>query len=162
MKSIKYIFILAFLFTLTACQNDNNIPLNESSEAGETNPFLQNFGNAIQARFMGAVVNEENNPIAGATINVGSAFAITDANGVFSIISATVYSKFADIKVSKFGFITSSRAIVPTNGINQVKIMLLDLEPVATIIAGQALTIDLPDGTEVDFPAPTINISRIK
>ena len=66
MKSIKNIFILAFLFAFTACENDNNIPLNESSEAGETNPFLQNFGDAIQARFIGTVVNEENNPIAGA------------------------------------------------------------------------------------------------
>ncbi|WP_299386769.1 hypothetical protein [uncultured Lacinutrix sp.] len=157
MKLIKNVFILAFLFALTACQNDNNIPINESSEAGETNPFLQNFGSAIQARFIGTVVNEEDNPIAGATINIGSTFTVTDANGVFSIVSATVYSKFADIKVSKNGFINSSRALVPTSGVNQVKIMLLSLDPVATIIAGQPLTIALPDGVEVDFPGQFTN-----
>ncbi|WP_034059907.1 carboxypeptidase-like regulatory domain-containing protein [Lacinutrix jangbogonensis] len=157
MKLIKYVSVLALLFTLASCDNDNNIPLNESTVSGETNPFLQNFGNAIQARFIGTVVNEENNPIAGATINVGSVFATTDANGVFSIISATVYEKFADIKVSKSGFITSSRALVPTNGVNQIKVMLLALEPVATIFAGQALTIDLPDGTEIDFTGDFTN-----
>ena len=157
MKSIKYIIVLAFLFALVSCENDNNIPLNESSVDGETNPFLQNFGDAIQARFIGTVVNEENNPIAGVTINVGSAFATTDANGVFSIISATVYTKFANIKASKVGFINGSRALVPTTGVNQVKIMLLDLEPVATILSGQALTIDLPDGTEVEFPGDFTN-----
>ena len=152
MKSIKHVLLLAFLFTLSACENDNNIPLNEMSEDGETNPFLLNFGDAIQARFIGKVVNEENTPISGVTINVGSAFATTDANGVFSIISATVYQQFANVKASKTGFINSSRSLVPTSGVNQVNIMLLDLEPVTTITAGQALTIDLPDGTEVDFP----------
>ena len=157
MKLIKYVFILAFLFTLSSCENDNNVPLNESSEDGETNPFLQNFGDAIQARFIGTVVNEENNPIAGVTINIGSAFATTDSYGVFSIISATVYNKFANIKASKAGFINSSRALVPTSGVNQVKIMLLDLEPIATVIAGQALTIDLPDGTEVELPGDFTN-----
>ncbi|AUC80762.1 hypothetical protein [Lacinutrix sp. Bg11-31] len=157
MKLIKYVFLLVFLFSLTACENDNNIPLNESSEDGETNPFLQNFGDAIQARFIGTVVNEENNPIAGVTINIGSAFTTTDANGVFSLISATVYNKFANIKANKTGFINGSRALVPTSGVNQVKIMLLDLEPVATITAGQALTIDLPDGTEVEFPGQFTN-----
>lgn len=157
MKSIKHVLLLAFLFTLSACENDNNIPLNEMSEDGETNPFLQNFGDAIQARFIGKVVNEENTPISGVTINVGSAFATTDANGVFSIISATVYQQFANVKASKTGFINSSRSLVPTSGVNQVNIMLLDLEPVTTITAGQALTIDLPDGTEVDFPGQFTN-----
>ena len=35
--------------------------------------------------------------------------------------------------------------------------MLLSLDPVATITAGQALTIDLPDGAEVDFPGQFTN-----
>ncbi|WP_055448176.1 carboxypeptidase-like regulatory domain-containing protein [Lacinutrix mariniflava] len=157
MKSIKFIFLLAFLFSLSSCENDNNIPINESSENGEANPFLQNFGDAIQARFIGTVVNEENNPVSGVTISIGSTFATTDANGVFSIISATVYSKFANIKASKVGFIDGFRAVVPTSGVNQVKIMLLDLDPTVTLTAGQALTVDLPDGTEIDFSGQFTN-----
>ena len=151
MKSIKQIAVLVFLLSITACQDDNNIPVNESSVQGEVNTFLENFGESTQARFIGTVVNEQNNPISGATIYVGSAFTTTDANGVFSIIDATVYEKFAYVKASKDGFIDGSRSLVPTDGINQVKIMLLDSEPTAVIVSGQAITIDLPDGTEVDF-----------
>ena len=157
MKSIKYLIAFVFLLVLTSCENDNNIPINESAIDGESNPFLENFGGAIQARFIGTVINEQNNPIAGVTISVGSEFAVTDANGVFSTQSATVYEKFANIKATKSGFIDGSRAVVPTEGVNQVKIMLLDLEPVATINTGQLLTIDLPDGTEVDLPGNFVN-----
>ena len=157
MKLTKYLFAIVFLITLSSCENDNNIPINENAVAGETNPFLQNFGDAIQARFIGTVVNEENNPIAGVTIEIGSQFEVTDANGVFSLESTTVHEKFAYVKASKAGFISGSRSLVPSEGVNQVKIMLLDLEPVATITSGQALTIDLPDGTEVDLPANFIN-----
>lgn len=157
MKFIKYVFTLAILIMFSSCENDNNIPLNESSEAGDTNPFLQNFGSAIQARFLGTVVNEENNPIAGVTINIGSQFAVTDANGAFSIPQATVYQKFANIKATKSGFIDGSRSIVPSTGVNQVKIMLLSLDSVATITAGQAFTLGLTDGTEVELPESFIN-----
>lgn len=157
MKTKKYLIVLACFIALVSCQNDNNLPLNESSIDGETNPFLQNFGDAIQARFVGTVVNEDNNPIAGVTINIGSQFTVTDANGVFSIISSTVYEKFAYVKASKSGFINGSRSVVPTSGVNQVKIMLLNLEPIATVTAGQELTLDLPDGTEVVLPGDFTN-----
>jgi hypothetical protein len=157
MKRITKILPLLVLFAMLSCENDNNVPLNESAIDGDTNPFLQNFGDAIQARFVGTVVNEEHNPIAGVTINIGSQFSVTDSNGVFSILNATVYNKFAYVKASKSGFINGSRAVVPTSGVNQVKIMLLDSEPFATITSGQALTIDLPDGTEVDLSGDFTN-----
>lgn len=157
MKFIKNILAIILLVAITACESDNNIPINENTEQGEINPFLENFGSDIQARFIGSVVNEENNPIAGVEIRIGNAFAVTDANGVFSILEATVYEKFAYVKATKPGFIDGSRAIVPTSGTNKVKIMLLSLEPVVTLTPGQLLTIDLPDGTEVDLPGDYVD-----
>jgi len=112
---------------------------------------LDNFGPSINARFIGNVVNEEGNPISGVLVVIGNSVAFTDANGVFSITNATVYEKFAYVKASKNGFIDGSRALVPTDGVNQVSIMLLDKEPIATIASGQAITIDLPNGTLVNF-----------
>ncbi|WP_044403431.1 hypothetical protein [Lacinutrix sp. Hel_I_90] len=153
MKAIKHLIASLLIMALVACDSDNNIPVNENTNSGEESAFLENFGNAIQARFIGTVVNEDNDPIAGVTITIGSAFAITDSNGVFSITGATVYEKFAYIKAQKSGFIDGSRALVPTNGINKVKIMLLDSAPTAVITSGQAETVALPGGTEVDLPA---------
>ncbi|RAJ13430.1 carboxypeptidase-like regulatory domain-containing protein [Olleya aquimaris] len=152
MKNIKYLIpFITFLF-IFSCEKDNNIPLNQQQIDGESgNPFLDNFGNTSTARFIGTVVNEDGNPISGVTITIGTSVAITDFNGVFSIENAQVYEKFAYIKASKTGFIDGSRALVPTDGVNQVKIMLLDLDVLTTITSGQAISVGLPNGTSVNF-----------
>ncbi len=143
---------LIILFSINACEDDNNVPLNEQTSEGESgNPFLENFGDSITARFIGTVVNEENNPISGVTVTVGNSMAVTDQNGVFSVESATVYEKFAYVKASKSGFIDGSRALVPTDGVNQVKIMLLELEVLTTVSSGQTISVGLPNGTAIDF-----------
>ena len=152
MKFSKLLYAFAFLLIVFSCEKDNNIPINQEQEDGLTdNPFLANFGNSISASFIGQVVDENNQPIVGVNITLGSGFATTDVNGVFTVNEATVFEKLAYIKASKQGYITGSRSLVPTNGINQVKIMLLDATPIATIVSGQAITIDLPNGTKVDF-----------
>lgn len=139
-----------------SCQDDNNIPLNQVSEE-EDSQFSQNFGNSQESRFIGTVVNENNNPISGVSVTIGNAIAITDSNGVFAIEQATVYEKFAYIRASKAGFIDGSRTIVPSNGVNQIKIMLLDMEVVATINSGEQSTVSLPNGTAIDFSGDYVN-----
>ena len=153
MKKINLILSAIALLFIFSCEKDNNIPLNQQQVDGLTsNPFLANFGDNTTARFIGTVVNEEGNPISGVTITIGSTMAITDTNGVFSIEEAVVYEQFAYVKASKIGFIDGSRALVPTDGVNQVSIMLLDSEPIATVASGQALTFDLPGGVSVELP----------
>lgn len=152
MKISKLIYALVFLFIVFSCEKDNNIPINQQQEDGlSDNPFFNNFGSQISADFIGLVVDENDEPIIGANITLGSGFAITDVNGVFTVNNASVYEKFAYIKASKQGYISGSRALVPTDGVNQVKIMLLDATPNATIVSSQAITVDLPNGTKVDF-----------
>ncbi|QXP59933.1 hypothetical protein [Olleya sp. HaHaR_3_96] len=153
MKKLKFILpLLAMLFSFS-CEKDNNIPLNQQQVDGLTsNPFMDNFGSSITARFIGTVVNEDNTPISGVTITIGSSMAITDANGVFSVEEAIVYEKFAYVKASKNGFIDGSRTLVPTDGVNQVAIMLLDIDPIATVASGQILNFDLPSGVSVELP----------
>jgi hypothetical protein len=153
MKKINLILSAIALLFIFSCEKDNNIPLNQQQVDGLTsNPFLANFGDNTTARFIGTVVNEEGNPISGVTITIGSTMGITDTNGVFSIEEAVVYEQFAYVKASKIGFIDGSRALVPTDGVNQVSIMLLDSEPIATVASGQPLTFDLPGGVSVELP----------
>lgn len=152
MKVINYLFLSLLIISLTACESDNNIPLNANTDIDGANAFIENFGNTIQARFIGTVVDENSDPIAGVTITIGSDFAITDSYGIFSISAGTVYEKFAYIKAEKPGFINGSRALMPTSGTNQVKIMLLNSDPTEVIVSGQQETIALPGGTEVTLP----------
>lgn len=137
---------------ISSCSEDDNWntdkPIQQQEE--ESN-FFENFGNSINARFIGKVINEDNNPVSGVSISIGSSMTTTDSNGIFSVTDASVFEKFAYIKASKDGFIDGSRALVPSDGINQVTIMLLDLETTATINSGESSTVDLPDGTQIVF-----------
>ncbi|WP_289045148.1 hypothetical protein [uncultured Olleya sp.] len=154
MKNLRCLLPILLLVFVFACEKDNNTPLNQQQVDGATgNPFLDNFGGSISARFMGNVINETGNPISGVQISIGNSITFTDANGVFSIEEATVYEKFAYIKASKSGFIDGSRSLVPSDGVNQVKIMMLDAEPLTTIYSGQEFNIGLPDGTSIDLPS---------
>jgi len=122
MKLFKYLLAVVLIVSISSCEKDNNIPINEPINEPESN-FAENFGSTITAKFMGAVINEEGNPIKGATISVGSSMAITDVNGVFSVENASVFEKFAYITAKKDGFIDGSRALVPTDGVNQIQIL---------------------------------------
>jgi len=113
--------------------------------------FSDNFGSTTTARFFGTVVNENNEVVEGVTISVGGMNTLTDENGVFTIQGASVYEKFAYIKATKAGYINGSRSLVPTSGVNQVKIMLLAENVVATINSGEQSEVSLSNGTQVNF-----------
>lgn len=151
MKSINIVlFLMLFGLLFNSCEDDNNIPLNQIVNEPESE-FSNNFGNSIEARFIGTVVNESNNPIPGVSITVGNAVALTDANGVFAVEEAVVYEKFAYLKASKAGYIDGSRAVVPSSGVNQIKVMLLKMDVEATINSGEQSTVALSNGAAIEF-----------
>ena len=154
MKILKSLFFVLLILVVTSCEDDNwnsdNPPVQQSN-------FSENFGSSINARFFGKVVNEENNPVSDVLITIGNSMTTTDVNGIFSIENASVFEKFAYIKATKDGFIDGSRTLVPSNGTNQVSIMLLSLTTVATINSGETSTVDLANGAQVVFEGNFIN-----
>ena len=152
MKKLRLIAVFFSVFMMLTCSEDDNWNTdNPPIEQENQSDFSENFGNQINARFIGTVINKAGNPISGVMISIGNEITTTDSNGVFSIIEANVFERFAYIKASKDGFIDGSRALVPSDGINQVTIMLLDLDNTATINSGEISTVDLPNGTQVVF-----------
>ena len=113
--------------------------------------IMENFGNQINSDFMGRVVDPQYNPISGAMIQIGNSTTDTDSNGVFILKNIQVYEKFAYIKVEKPGFLHGSRSLVPTSGINKVKIMLLPQTVTETVSSGIAETVSLANGASVDL-----------
>jgi hypothetical protein len=113
--------------------------------------FAQNFGAKVSHDFVGQVVDGANQPIVNATVTIGETTAQTDANGVFIINAATVRARFAYITAKKIGYIDGSRTMVPTDGKNNVKIMLLPNTPQETIQAGVASEVSIYSGTKVAF-----------
>lgn len=147
MRKYSLLFVLTCLLLISCQQDDDSSP----NQTPVQTDFTENFGSTFTSNFMGRVVNENNEAIEGVNISVGGMNTVTDINGVFSIQGASVYEKFAYVKASKTGYINGSRSLVPTSGINQVKIMLLAEDVVATVNTGETSEVSLPNGTEVSF-----------
>jgi hypothetical protein len=140
---IKFLFLIIFSTLLfIGCQLDKDI---------ESNGFSSNFGNQVLRDFSGKVLDINELPVKNATISIGDKVVQTDVNGVFVINGANVHEKFAYITAKKSGYIDGSRTVVPTNGKNHVKIMMISNTPVQTIQSGVNSEVMLPNGTKVNF-----------
>ena len=145
MKKIQLLLgLLLVTFAFTSCDPSDN----DSNSNGN---FAENFGSSVNRSFIGQVVDTDNHPIQSATITIGTSTVQTDVNGVFIINEASVFEKFAHIKVTKAGYIDGSRSMVPTSGKNNVKIMLIPNTPLQTVSSGIASEVALPSGTKVNF-----------
>ncbi len=140
------IILIFFLFAFVGCDSNDS---NSTSQNDDT--FAENFGSAVNRSFIGQVVDINNDPLQGVEIKIGSSTVQTDINGVFILNDAPVYEKFAYITAKKTGYIDGSRAMVPTSGKNNVKIMMIANAPVQTVQSGIASEATLPNGSKVNF-----------
>lgn len=146
MKKIRILsFILLIVISFSCEKNDNDF------QDSSSNSIDYDFGTTVSKDFIGEIVDENNNPIQNATVSIGDLTVQSDSNGFFIINDASVKSNFAYLKVTKAGYINGSRSLVPTEGVNQVKIMLLTASIVSTINSGSSSDVVLPNGTKVAF-----------
>jgi len=133
------------LFLMLSCSDNSGDNSNISPE------FNYNQGNSVNRNFQGLILDTSGNPVNNATVQVGNSSAQTNPSGSFSIVGALVKERFAHIKVSKTGFISGSRVLVPTSGDNRINIMLIPNTPTAIITSGANSEVSLPNGTKVKF-----------
>ena len=138
------ILVLLFPFLFNNCSSDSGID-------GNSTDTPLNFGSEVSKNFTGQILDESNNPVSNVTITVANKTATTDVNGVFIINNATVKDKFAFITAKKAGYLDGSRSLVPTNGINNVKITLLSGTIVGTVNSGASGSVSLSNGSKVTF-----------
>lgn len=150
--SLKLLFVLTIVFmaTLQSCDKDDN---DDNNNPPENETYIYDKGSTTSADFMGQIVDENNNAMSGVAISIGSSSATTDANGVFFINNASVYQNLAYIKAEKSGYFLGSRSVVPTSGVNNVKIMMLQKQNIGSFdatsggtVSGNGITIDFQDG----------------
>lgn len=138
------LFTSAFFLSCNPDEDDRTVSLPQSDFSGS-------FGATAQRDFIGQVVDTDDRPIQNATVKIGTSSAMTDANGVFIINSARVQERFAYITAVKAGYNDGSRALVPTTGKNNVKIMLTEAVPTQTIQSGVASEVSIYSGTKIKF-----------
>jgi len=143
------LLVISFLIILnfTNCKNDDvaeNPTENPDMNQGENpNPITLNydFGNDVNRNFIGRVVNEDNQPLAAATITIGNETTQTDLNGMFVMNNVLVKENFAYIKASLVGYFNGSKSIIPLDGENVINIMLKERFSVIRE-AGEAFTLE--------------------
>jgi hypothetical protein len=149
LKLITAIFIT--LISLTNCSTKDDQPIIENPTTQNPTTGTLDLGLTISRDFIGQIIDENSNPISGATVKVGSSTNETDANGFFIIKNASVKTQLAYVTATKTGFLDGSRSLVPTTGTNNVKIMLYSGTATQTINSGSSSTVTLANGTKVVF-----------
>ena len=147
----KFLILLLFIFSLSNCNEDPTGNIGDNNSSNPPTNFIENFGQTANHNFMGQVVDLQNNPVSGALIMIGNSSTNTDNNGIFIIRNAQVFEKFAYIKAEKAGFIHGSRSVVPSLGVNHVKIMLLPQTVTHTVLSGINETVSLSNGAAVEL-----------
>lgn len=146
---LKLIFIFCLIGLFMSCDKDNIS--NDDQQDDTPSNFSEYFGSEITRSFLGNVMDSNGNPIEGVTITIGTDQVQTDANGVFSMEDAQVNQRFAYVKAEKAGYIHGSRALVPTNGVNKVSIMLLEETVAGSTTSGTEKTIAIANGASVSL-----------
>lgn len=154
----KFLFSLLFISSLSSCNEDPTGNIGDNNSSNPPTNFIENFGQTANHNFMGQVVDLQNNPVSGALIMIGNSSTNTDNNGIFIIRNAQVFEKFAYIKAQKAGFIDGSRSLVPSSGVNHVKIMLLPQTVTQTVSSGDIETVSLSNGAQVELSGQYSNL----
>lgn len=145
MKTKIKIFMVCIAALLIGCNSDDS-----PSDDGSNNTGY-NQGSTVSRDFTGIILDTGGNPVSGAVVTIGSSTTQTNAKGMFALQGVSVKERFAYAKVTKAGFISGSRTLVPTTGSNRINIMLIPKVPVSTINSGATATVALPNGTQVKF-----------
>ena len=139
-----FLLVLLFPFLFSSCSND-------SGNNGNSIDTPLNFGSEVSKNFSGQIIDENNIPLSNVAITISNKTATTDVNGVFIINNATVREKFAFVTAKKAGYLDGSRSLVPTSGINNLKITLLSGTIVGTVNSGTSGSVSLTNGAKVTF-----------
>lgn len=156
---LKKLLLFLIPLCLLCCQNEtfDELPDDGSENPNEFGEFSENFGNEMTADFYGVINDINNSPLSDVMITIGNQTVLTDTNGIFFITNAQVFENFAYIRANKPGYLSGSRTIVPTNGLNKVQIILLEEIITETISSDEPSIVSSPDGASISFDGNFVN-----
>lgn len=114
----------------------------------------------VDVAFAGRIIDENDAPVAGAQIQVGTETIFTDDNGVFRTKKVKLPDNDAILKVSKTGYFDFSRAyFVQDEALQTVTIQLLAKTQVGSFDNASGGTVSIPGGPTLKFPANSVAAS---
>jgi hypothetical protein len=145
-----------FLLILTAglffisCQREIKWP----EQPTGTNETAVNDAERVTGGINGIVINENNQPVAGATVRSGTQTTTTDRYGVFRFRNIQLSKANGTVSVEMNGYFKSFRSFVSVEGrINNVRIKMLPKSNNGSIDAAAGGNVTLASGAKVQLPA---------
>jgi hypothetical protein len=144
---MKKYFSLLLIVAIFACRKNDTI----------TTPNTVDDTTTVTASIKGVVVNENDLPVMGATVTVGTYTATTNAYGVFEFRNKSISQNNTYIKVTKNGYFIGSRSMMATpSRTHQVRVKLIPKTTTGTVNAASGGVVTMASGTKVTFPASAI------
>lgn len=148
-RTLLFIALLAMAFQ--ACKKEDIPPV------PDPNPEVLNLGNLTTASAYGLVLDESENPVAGALVSLGNKTALTDENGVFVLKNAQVRENLTQVKVLKGGYFTGSRSFRPKHESNPyMRIKLLERNTTGEFESSSGGAVQWSDKVAIEFQAAGI------
>ena len=121
MKTIYYRLIILLIVSTSfySCTKD------DVAQPESAIPANEYFGNGITINVIGRVLDENGQPIAGASVKSGSKSTTTDNMGVFALNAISAFEKLGTVTVEKSGYFKGIRSFIPKENANELSIILL-------------------------------------
>lgn len=149
MKKLLLYSLVLFL-GLSACRKDSDNITNETTHIPE--PEI-----TINSSVLGRVIDENDDPVDGATVYLQNAQTTTDINGVFIFKNKSVNAQGAYVKVEKQGYFHGSRTFVPfANTTANVRVKLMSDTPTESVNASTGGEVTYQNGAKLSFPANSV------
>ncbi len=118
----------------------------------------QNFPEgSITASVYGTVIDENNQPVVGATVKSGSNTTTTDRFGVFQFKNILLGKSNGYVRVEKAGYFNGNKSFYPTPGrTHNVKIKLIPKTVTVTLNANTGGTVNFTGGASLFLPTSAI------
>ncbi len=149
MRVFIYIFCLSLL--ITSCRKDDQ---SESKEV--TTQHVPEVLGEKNGSILGLVTDEENNPVAGATISYYKGSTTTDDRGVFTFVDVALDPHGTYFRVLHPNYVSASDKIFPTSGTAYSSIQMIALNQATSFESDEGGEIGIKGGGSVTFSPNSI------
>jgi Carboxypeptidase regulatory-like domain len=146
--------IAGFIILLSQAGCKKNDDINDNKAPGLEPPITTNDAVKVTATVSGSVIDENNQPVANASVTSGTYTATTDAMGNFVFSNIAISKANGHVTVLKQGYFKGIRSFVTEAGKNNyVKIQLIKQVVTGTVTASAGGVINTLTGASITFPA---------
>jgi Carboxypeptidase regulatory-like domain len=142
------LFLSIFIFSQIGCKKTDDVADNPMPNVP---PVTANDAVLVAATITGSVIDENNQPVAGATVTADTYSTTTDAMGNFAFKNINVSAANGHVMVVRSGYFKGIRSFVTEKGKNNfVKIQLIKQVVSGTVAAAAGGTVNT-DGATINF-----------